>query len=105
MRHPDQPVFPAARYLKERQDREVPGDDFHRRVLEGVARRGVNLLIHRVAISPEYGGMGPTHIRREWAFSDFIDALIMLDALDEIRQRERENAERDARLARGGLHG
>lgn len=43
-------------------------------------------MFQRVAISEQYEG-NPTRIRREWAFFDFLDACVILDAFDAEKAR------------------
>jgi hypothetical protein len=68
----------------------------HRRAFQSATDAGVNLMIHRVAMSQEYGRQGLTYVRREMPFCDFFEAVVMLDALAEIRELEAERARREA---------
>lgn len=47
----------------------------------------------RIPRSEAYRGTSPTQVRRQWAFSDFLDAYVLLDVDDREALRRQAEAE------------
>lgn len=76
----------------EREGSEGDSSLATRQLQRDVKRFGVNPLFQRVATSEQYEG-NPTRIRTEWAFSDYLAAMIHLDAFAVATAEARRKAE------------